>query len=76
MIKTLNLLLSGEYLVSVKFNDQHIPDSPFKVYILPGAGDTKKLNVQNLQQRGLQVITADYTIVPLAASVYALCVSS
>ena len=48
----------GEYLVTVKFNDQHIPDSPFKVYILPAGGDTKKLQVQNLQQRGLQVNTA------------------
>lgn len=55
------LLLSGEYLVSVKFNDQHIPDSPFKVYILPSGGDTKKLHVQNLQQHGLQVIIAEYT---------------
>ena len=46
--------LSGEYLVSVKFNGQHIPDSPFKVYMLPSGGDSKKLNIQNLQQRGLQ----------------------
>jgi filamin len=47
----------GEYLVSVKFNGQHIPDSPFKVYMLPSGGDSKKLNIQNLQQHGLQVNT-------------------
>jgi len=47
---------SGEYLVSVKFNDQHIPDSPFKVCVLPAAGDSQRLHVHDLQQLGLQVI--------------------
>jgi filamin len=46
---------AGEYLISVKFNDQPIPDSPFKAYILPASGDSKKLQVSNLQQLGLQV---------------------
>jgi len=48
-------LISGEYLVSVKFNDQHIPDSPFKVYLAPSTGDIQKLNVSDLQEHGLQV---------------------
>lgn len=26
---------SGEYAITIKFNDQHIPDSPFKVYVMP-----------------------------------------
>ena len=45
---------SGDYLVSVKFNDQHIPDSPFKVSIAPSSGDIRKLNIRDLEQ-GLQV---------------------
>jgi len=49
------LTISGEYLVSVKFNDQHIPDSPFKVYLAPSTGDIQKLNVSDLQEHGLQV---------------------
>lgn len=48
----------GEYLITVKFNDQPIPDSPFKVYILPAAGDSKKLLIHDLQQLGVQVNTA------------------
>ena len=42
-------------MITIKYNDQPIPDSPFKVYILPSAGDSKKLHVQNLQQLGVQV---------------------
>ena len=45
----------GEYLASVKFNDQHIPDSPFKVHIAPAAGDSRKLTIQSLQELGLQI---------------------
>ena len=45
----------GEYMVSVKFNDQHIPDSPFKVYVSPATGDMQKLSIQSMQQQGLQV---------------------
>ncbi|ELU02480.1 hypothetical protein CAPTEDRAFT_100274 [Capitella teleta] len=45
----------GEYMVSVKFNDQHIPDSPFKVYVAPGSGDSQKLSVESLEALGLQV---------------------
>ncbi|XP_012939324.2 filamin-A-like [Aplysia californica] len=44
----------GEYYVSVKFNDEHIPDSPFRVNITPSIGDARKLSVQSLQDRGLQ----------------------
>jgi len=52
---SLSSAYAGEYLITVKFNDQPIPDSPFKVYILPATGDSKKLKVNNLQQLGLQV---------------------
>jgi filamin len=46
----------GEYLVSIKFNDQHIPDSPFKVPISPGGGgDAQRMTIQQLREKGLQV---------------------
>ena len=46
---------AGDYLLSVKFNDQHIPDSPFKVCVLPAGGDSQRLQVHDLQQLGIQV---------------------
>lgn len=39
------VLEPGEYRVTIKFNDQHIPDSPFKVYIMPQVSDAKKIEV-------------------------------
>ena len=42
----------GEYQVSIKFNDQHIPESPFNVVIGSPFGDAKKLTVQSLQAKG------------------------
>lgn len=36
---------SGEYRIGLKFNEQHIPDSPFKVYISPAVGDAYLLEV-------------------------------
>ena len=45
----------GEYLVSIKFNDEHIPDSPFKVDVSPSIGDARKISVSALQQKGLQL---------------------
>ena len=53
--------LSGEYLTSVKFNDEHIPDSPFKVHISPSVGDARKLTVQSLEEGNLQVCLPKYT---------------
>lgn len=38
-------LSPGEYRVGLKFNEQHIPDSPFKVYISPQVGDAYLLEV-------------------------------
>ena len=45
----------GEYMVSVKFNDEHIPQSPFRVYVTPSIGDARKLSVSSLQQKGHNV---------------------
>lgn len=49
------LVQPGEYYVSIKFNDEHIPESPFRVPITPSIGDARKLSVTSLQDRGLQV---------------------
>ncbi|XP_004536602.1 filamin-A isoform X7 [Ceratitis capitata] len=44
----------GEYRIGLKFNDRHIPESPFKVYISPEAGDAHKLEVQQFPQGNIQ----------------------
>lgn len=43
VIKIFNF--AGEYRIGLKFNEQHIPDSPFKVYISPAVGDAYLLEV-------------------------------
>lgn len=45
----------GEYQISVKFNDEHIPESPFTAYISPPVGDAKKLTVHSLKTKGLEI---------------------
>ncbi|XP_061930043.1 filamin-A isoform X6 [Apis cerana] len=44
----------GEYRVGIKFNDQHIPDSPHKVYVSPAMGDAHKLEVAQFPESGVQ----------------------
>ncbi|XP_057318837.1 filamin-A isoform X3 [Microplitis mediator] len=44
----------GDYRVGIKFNDQHIPDSPHKVYISPAVGDAHKLEVAQFPENGVQ----------------------
>jgi len=39
----------------VKFNDQHIPDSPFRVYITPAQGDAHKIEIGQFPEAGCQV---------------------
>jgi filamin len=51
----LNMNISGEYMVSIKFNDEHIPESPFRIPITPSIGDARKVSVQALQSKGLAV---------------------
>ncbi|XP_060713588.1 filamin-B isoform X1 [Tachysurus vachellii] len=45
----------GDYEVSVKFNDQHIPDSPFLVPVCAPPHDARRLTVTSLQESGLKV---------------------
>uniref|UniRef100_A0A6Q2XZN7 Calponin-homology (CH) domain-containing protein n=1 Tax=Esox lucius TaxID=8010 RepID=A0A6Q2XZN7_ESOLU len=44
----------GDYEVSVKFNDQHIPDSPYLVPVVAPTDDARRLTVASLQS-GLKV---------------------
>uniref|UniRef100_A0A2L2Y5X3 Putative filamin n=1 Tax=Parasteatoda tepidariorum TaxID=114398 RepID=A0A2L2Y5X3_PARTP len=45
----------GEYRIGIKFNDEPIPDSPFKTYILPDVGDARKIELGHVPDAGLQV---------------------
>ncbi|XP_034726061.1 filamin-B [Etheostoma cragini] len=45
----------GDYEISVKFNDQHIPDSPYLVPVVAPANDARGLTVTGLQESGLKV---------------------
>ncbi|VVC42331.1 Hypothetical protein CINCED_3A018391 [Cinara cedri] len=47
----------GEYRIGIKFNDQHIPDSPYKLFMAPAMGDAHKCEVAQFPTSGVQ---ADY----------------
>lgn len=42
---------AGDYEVSIKFNDEHIPDSPFVVPVASPSDDARRLTVASLQVR-------------------------
>ena len=46
---------AGDYQVSIKFNDQSIPDSPFDVYVAPSGADSTRLDVTDLDKQVLEV---------------------
>lgn len=45
---------TGEYRIGLKFNDEHVPDSPFKVYISPAVGDAHLLEVAQFPEGYIQ----------------------
>ncbi|KAM7336246.1 filamin-B isoform X1 [Alexandromys fortis] len=45
----------GNYEVSIKFNDEHIPDSPYLVPVIAPSDDARCLTVMSLQESGLKV---------------------
>uniref|UniRef100_A0A672LE11 Filamin B n=1 Tax=Sinocyclocheilus grahami TaxID=75366 RepID=A0A672LE11_SINGR len=45
----------GDYEVSIKFNDEHIPDSPYLVPVYAPVDDARRLTVTSLQESGLKV---------------------
>lgn len=44
----------GDYRIGLKFNDRHIPDSPFKVYVSPAMGEAHKLEVAQFPAGAVQ----------------------
>ncbi|XP_043979419.1 filamin-B [Gambusia affinis] len=44
----------GDYEISVKFNEQHIPDSPYLVPVVAPVNDARRLTVAGLQESGLK----------------------
>ncbi|XP_031347323.1 filamin-A isoform X1 [Photinus pyralis] len=53
----------GEYRIGIKFNDEHVPDSPYKVYISPAVGDAHLLEVAQFPQGCVQADTPSHFIV-------------
>ncbi|XP_061075781.1 filamin-A-like isoform X1 [Conger conger] len=45
----------GDYEVSIRFNQEHIPDSPFIVPVASPSDDARRLTVASLQESGLKV---------------------
>ncbi|XP_065817657.1 filamin-A isoform X2 [Labrus bergylta] len=45
----------GDYEVSIRFNDEHIPDSPIIVPVASPSDDARRLTVASLQESGLKV---------------------
>ncbi|XP_019734990.1 filamin B a isoform X4 [Hippocampus comes] len=45
----------GDYEIAIKFNDQHIPHSPYLVHVVGPTYDTQHMTVTGLQKSGLKV---------------------
>lgn len=54
LIKTV-FIITGMYGIHIKFNDEHIPDSPFRVNVSPDGGSARQVTVHALKDRGLAV---------------------
>lgn len=48
---TASFLPAGNYEVSIKFNDEHIPESPYLVPVIAPSDDARRLTVTSLQVR-------------------------
>lgn len=48
----------GDYGVHVKYDDQHVPDSPSQLHIAPESGDAKLVCLSGLRDRGMDVSIA------------------
>ena len=45
----------GDYGIHVKYNDEHVPNSPAFVHIAPESKDAALVAVAGLKDRGLEV---------------------
>uniref|UniRef100_A0A915Q2T4 Calponin-homology (CH) domain-containing protein n=1 Tax=Setaria digitata TaxID=48799 RepID=A0A915Q2T4_9BILA len=52
----------GEYLIGVKFNSEHITDSPFKVFIAPATGEARRLELASFPDSGLPGKACTFTV--------------
>jgi len=46
---------SGDYGIHVKYNDEHVPNSPAFVHVAPESKDAKLVTLHGLRDRGLDV---------------------
>jgi len=46
---------AGDYGIHVKYNDEHVPNSPAFVHIAPESKDATLVTVHGLRDRGLDV---------------------
>lgn len=53
----------GEYRVGIKFNEKHIPDSPFKVFVTPELGEARKVEVAQFPDQGAKVNKAQNCLI-------------
>ena len=47
--------ITGQYGVHIKWNDEHIPNSPFKVTVSPDGGSARQVTIHAFKDRGLAV---------------------
>lgn len=59
----MNFSVTGEYRVGIKFNEQHIPDSPYKLFISPALGDAHKLEVAQFPDGCVQADSPSHFLV-------------
>lgn len=52
----------GKYILSIKFNAEHIPDSPFKVFVAPDAGQVRRLQLKSLSDPGTPGVMCSFVI--------------
>lgn len=45
----------GQYGIHIKWNDEHIPNSPFKVTIAPDGGSARQVTIHAFKDRGLAI---------------------
>ena len=47
--------MSGEYTIGLKYDGIHIPRSPITIQVDPDCKEAKKITIQALRDRGLEV---------------------
>ncbi|VDN01002.1 unnamed protein product [Thelazia callipaeda] len=58
----------GEYMITIKFNSEHIPDSPFKVFVAPTTGEARRLELASFPDSGMPGKACTFTVLTHHAS--------